>query len=996
MYKQLDDMKQFDFTEEDQQKLLDECLEEDLLREELETFIKTANIGIVSREEVIKEAETLDFKYEDEYYKNVIFNELDENVPDKLDIELEFVDTSDKHDLWKYFKVNTSSIKTQLLYRSRGSIGFLVKDKNSGKYLGILKFTPDVISCGPRDGFIWCEEPYYDEKYEKKLLIKKKLIKMLHKKLKIMKIQKNNKFNDNTMSWKHKLQILKNEMSKYKIEDLKKHERPTIKKIINDSERGKKLEYVKNISCCVPLQPCGYNYNIGKLLLELCFSKEIQDFYKKKYGYYVTAFTTFGINGKSVQYSRSKNIKFLGYTTGEVPYLPEDLYKKCRNFLIKKGYDLHNTKKNDTKYKILKYFDYTQRTLDHKIPKGVYFGFTGKDARSFLRNEKDNFVPECKTIKEITKEWAKRWGKKRYLHLKNNNRLKTDYEFTPPLLKEYIKKEKRRLSMNKANKRYNEKLMEKLGDKYKMYRNILEKHRKENNGFDEEYEEYYNQHYHGIKLDISYVAGIIDGDGTISINSTNQSKGTVMVNIRLSQSYPKLLEVFQENYGGNIYKRNSKADTCRREYIWRICGDLAFNLLLKLKDHIILKYEQLLVCLDFQQYYNVVGKRDERTKLYIKVNEMNNKNYHTKNKPFEHINMKYIAGLFDAEGCIRISSSLKSWSMTIAQKNNTKLLDIIKILLKNGETNKTHWSAHIGKSNIVEHLKTFYPYLIVKKVQVEQIFKFIDDIKENNQNPLTKERLNYRKQLYEICCNEKHENIEISKLKLEEMNDRSKKIEKQIKTDIKNIEKSLRYDQMCIAQSIAKIGIKNPNYGKERKLSHSLKISKNATGKKRQITDEQIFEIRKLRKEGKTQAVVAKKFNVSRQCISKIDRRLTLPLCEINNNKNYYTELRKNKDIENKIKEKLTDEEYKEYVKYKTVKNKRTLTSQQLVIILRLKNKKIKVTQINDYLNFKNKNGENIKPGIIRDLWSGRTKLYKYDFECTDMTQDEYNKIINS
>lgn len=57
------------------------------------------------------------------------------------------------------------------------------------------------------------------------------------------------------------------------------------------------------LEICVGLQPISYNYNIGKLLASIIFSKEIG----------AKSIKAIGIHGKSVQYSRLKEYKFIGY-----------------------------------------------------------------------------------------------------------------------------------------------------------------------------------------------------------------------------------------------------------------------------------------------------------------------------------------------------------------------------------------------------------------------------------------------------------------------------------------------------------------------------------------------------------------------------------------------------------------------------------------------------------------------------------------------------------
>jgi hypothetical protein len=77
-----------------------------------------------------------------------------------------------------------------------------------------------------------------------------------------------------------------------------------------------KLPHIVNIWCCISMQPLGFNYNIGKLIASLCFSKEVLDEWEKRYKEKIAIITTFSIHGKSIQYDRLPCLQFVGFTKG--------------------------------------------------------------------------------------------------------------------------------------------------------------------------------------------------------------------------------------------------------------------------------------------------------------------------------------------------------------------------------------------------------------------------------------------------------------------------------------------------------------------------------------------------------------------------------------------------------------------------------------------------------------------------------------------------------
>jgi hypothetical protein len=78
----------------------------------------------------------------------------------------------------------------------------------------------------------------------------------------------------------------------------------------------KRLQQIMNLSTCVSTQPFGYNTNGGKLLTSLAFSKEVYQYVYNKYNTHIHGITTMSIYGKSIQYDRLPQLKFVGYTNG--------------------------------------------------------------------------------------------------------------------------------------------------------------------------------------------------------------------------------------------------------------------------------------------------------------------------------------------------------------------------------------------------------------------------------------------------------------------------------------------------------------------------------------------------------------------------------------------------------------------------------------------------------------------------------------------------------
>jgi len=215
---------------------------------------------------------------------------------------------------------------------------------------------------------------------------------------------------------------------------------------------NKKINYLMNLSTCVPLQPFGFNFNGGKLLSKLAFSKEIADYYYAKYNQKILGITTTGFHGKSVQYDRLKEFKFVGFTKGYSTYkIPAELVEQCRIYLMSKSinysHKLHILNKTIQDLGL----DKNDYMIDN--PKGIYFGFCHPKAQDFLCEKIQDLKDfQLKNTNEIFNEWLDRWGENRYNNLIKNNNFKLEIEMKIPIEKPIKKEENKNLDYKKIYK----------------------------------------------------------------------------------------------------------------------------------------------------------------------------------------------------------------------------------------------------------------------------------------------------------------------------------------------------------------------------------------------------------------------------------------------------------------------------------------------------------------------------------------------------------------
>jgi len=183
-----------------------------------------------------------------------------------------------------------------------------------------------------------------------------------------------------------------------------------------------------NLSICVPLQPFGFNFCGGKLLAMLAFSKEVyRDFSIRKEGSVLAMIVTTSIHGKSVQYDRLEQLKYLGLTHGYgTGHVTDELYDQVKVFVKRNHpqFDLDDSSKHTTLSFALDRLGLGGGYLHHGRQKGIYAGVTGTNSREYLLKKASTHNPDLlKSCDEIAEFWKARWAAQRYGHLKSTGRL---------------------------------------------------------------------------------------------------------------------------------------------------------------------------------------------------------------------------------------------------------------------------------------------------------------------------------------------------------------------------------------------------------------------------------------------------------------------------------------------------------------------------------------------------------------------------------------------
>ncbi len=247
----------------------------------------------------------------------------------------------------------------------------------------------------------------------------------------------------------------------------------------------------------------------------------------------------------------------------------------------------------------------------------------------------------------------------------------------------------------------------------------------------------------------SYIGGFIDGDGCIFIRKIRDG---FQSGIQILQSRANILLVIKYHFGGTISqshaKKNEGSKTVRKQYNLAIRSNEYDSILNYIFHHIIVKTRQIKSLMLMSKYVNKPNKIDEKNKQ-CKICSDANKNKSVDEFYLNMMNVDYISGLFDAEGCLFISkNNVVKFYISLTQKSYPQILTCIQNYLGFGNIDYKEGKYKIySKNNCLKFIELIENNLIVKFNQVKYFKQYLmtDDKK-------------IKFEMYQKCNYEKHAN----------------------------------------------------------------------------------------------------------------------------------------------------------------------------------------------------------------------------------------------
>lgn len=256
---------------------------------------------------------------------------------------------------------------------------------------------------------------------------------------------------------------------------------------------------------------------------------------------------------------------------------------------------------------------------------------------------------------------------------------------------------------------------------------------------------------------MSYLAGIMDGDGSFSLQKLKHvSKSSLYFPVlQLGMQNENILKMFTEKFGGSYHLRKNDARYNFPFYTWRLRSiKNVIPCLQKLIKYLVLKKERaqflLDFCLNFKFIRGYAISKDvliEREKAYLKMGKFNDcrefKGIQSTKRPLRNsedpIFWSYVAGIIESDG----SFSIKKQKYQYGQRYtpiisidmvDPKSIEYISQNCNHGKvqansvkacTNGICFRLAIGKKvEVINFIENVLPFLRVKHEQAKTLLEF--------------------------------------------------------------------------------------------------------------------------------------------------------------------------------------------------------------------------------------------------------------------------------
>ncbi len=167
---------------------------------------------------------------------------------------------------------------------------------------------------------------------------------------------------------------------------------------------------------------------------------------------------------------------------------------------------------------------------------------------------------------------------------------------------------------------------------------------------------------------LAYLAGFFDGDGCVSLHKTN---GSFKLGVSQSVKGAGTLMRFRQHFGGSISRERDGNGFSRPMLQWQLYGEAMKRASKLLTKHSRTKRSQLQI--------SARGNVEKAARLQVadELKLLKGGDYVPDNR---QLSWQYLAGFFDAEGCIKVLPGAVSIALELAQVKPAILMQILSFL----------------------------------------------------------------------------------------------------------------------------------------------------------------------------------------------------------------------------------------------------------------------------------------------------------------------------
>jgi hypothetical protein len=222
-----------------------------------------------------------------------------------------------------------------------------------------------------------------------------------------------------------------------------------------------------------------------------------------------------------------------------------------------------------------------------------------------------------------------------------------------------------------------------------------------------------------------YLSGFFDGDACILVDKFKA--GGYSLRVFMYQSNIEFIEQIQKYYPYLKSHGGYRRENNRCEYVLYASGKQIEPLIDDLCKYSILKYEQLCEAKKFFQYIGVQNTNAEKEAIYQRLKVLKKA---STNKPYDRLNHIYIAGLFDAEGCITLGEN-GGFRIKLTQKSDVEILKKIAEMYNNTNKISNYAVCFYSFASSIEFLNSIKDYCIYKSPQIKLALDYLCSDKNN-------------------------------------------------------------------------------------------------------------------------------------------------------------------------------------------------------------------------------------------------------------------------